>query len=387
MRSHDLRAKRVPLLLPFMLVIGCGGGRTPQPAGPAGMAPQDPHAVAQRLSQRFERVPLAHLPTPLEELEVMTADLGGPRILVKRDDQTGLATGGNKARKLEYIFADAQAKGADVVITWGGLQSNWCRQTAAGATMLGMRAVLLLSKRDDSEVVVDGNHLLDEILGAEIHLLEPGSDPAAIAEEIAVKERAAGNTPYVVSVGGSRTGGSMAQPLGAMGYIQAFLETHQQALEMGAEPDYLVIATGSGGTQAGLVVAAAAIGAETKIVGISVSGSAESIKENVANIATQTATSLGLGLSFQSDDIIVFDDFVGEGYGKLTVGTVDAIRMVARREGLLLDPVYTGKAMSGLIALAERGYFDEDDTVVFVHTGGTPGIFHYGDDLLEWIGR
>ena len=179
----------------------------------------------------------------------------------------------------------------------------------------------------------------------------------------------------------------MTQPLGAMGYIQAFLETHQQALEMGAEPDHVVIATGSGGTQAGLVVAAAAMGAKTKIVGISVSGSAESIKENVANIATQTSTALGLGFSFQPDDIIVFDDFVGEGYGKLTDATVDAIRTLARREGLLLDPVYTGKAMSGLIGLTERGYFDEDDTVVFIHTGGTPGIFHYGEELLEWMGR
>jgi D-cysteine desulfhydrase family pyridoxal phosphate-dependent enzyme len=330
-------------------------------------------------------VSLAHLPTPLEEMEALTEDLGGPTIWMKRDDQTGLATGGNKARKLEYIFFDARAKGADVVITWGGLQSNWCRQTAAAAAMLGMRAVLLLSKRGDSPVVQDGNHLLDEILGAEIHVLEPGSNPAVVAEEIASRERAVGNTPYVVSVGGSRTGGSMDKPLGAMGYITAFLETHQQAMEMGVEPDYLVIATGSGGTQAGLVVGAAAIGAKTKIVGISVSGSAESIRSNVAHIATQTSDALGVGLSFQPEDIIVFDDYVGEGYGMLTPGTVDAIREVARREGILLDPVYTGKAMSGLVDLARSGYFGRDDTVVFIHTGGTPGIFHYGAELLEWM--
>jgi len=250
-----------------------------------------------------------------------------------------------------------------------------------------MRAVLLLSKRDDSPVVVDGNHLLDEILGAEIHVLEPGTNQESVAEELAALERAAGNKPYVVSVGGSRTGGSMEEPLGAMGYITAFLETHHQALERGEEPDYLVFATGSGGTQAGLVVGAAVAGAETKIIGISISGSAQDIKENVAEIANQTARSLDLDFSFEASDIIVFDDYVGEGYGKLTQGTVDAIRMVAQGEGILMDPVYTGKAMSGLIGLVESGHFEEDDLVVFLHTGGTPGLFHYGDELLEWMNR
>ncbi|NNM06833.1 MAG: D-cysteine desulfhydrase family protein [Gemmatimonadetes bacterium] len=376
------------LALPLLTgVIACAPGAPRAPRDPGPRSNLAPNAVARVLSQRFDRAQLAHLPTPLEEMETLSADLGGPTILIKRDDQTGLATGGNKARKLEYILADAQAKEADVVITWGGLQSNWCRQTAAGAAMLGMRAVLLLSKRDEGEVVVDGNHLLDEILGAEIHLLEPGSDPATVAEEIAASERAGGRRPYIVSVGGSRTGGSMDQPLGAMGYITAFLETHRQAMDRGAEPDYLVMATGSGGTQAGLVVGAAAIGAKTKIVGISVSGSAESIRENVANIATQTSAALGLNLAFQPDDIIVFDDYVGEGYGMLTAGTVDAIKKVARSEGILLDPVYTGKAMSGLIGLVEAGFFREEDTVVFVHTGGTPGIFHYGEALLTWMGR
>jgi D-cysteine desulfhydrase/L-cysteate sulfo-lyase len=234
-------------------------------------------------------------------------------------------------------------------------------------------------------VAVDGNLLLDNLLGAEVHILEPGENSGTIAEELATKERAAGNTPYVVPVGGSRLGGSMQEPLGAMGYITAFLETHQQLRLQGMEADYVVMATGSGGTQAGLVVGAAAVGAKTKIVGISVSGSAEAIKENVANIATQTAASLDLDLAFEPDDIIVFDDYVGEGYGKLTQGTVDAIEMAAQQEGILLDPVYTGKAMSGLVGLIEEGFFQDDDLVVFIHTGGTPGIFHYGDDLLKWI--
>jgi D-cysteine desulfhydrase family pyridoxal phosphate-dependent enzyme len=320
-------------------------------------------------------------------MEAVSARLGGPRILVKRDDQTGLATGGNKARKLAFILADAQAKQADVIITWGSLQSNWCRQTAAGAAALGMRAILLLSKREEGPVAVDGNLLLDEILGAEIHLLEPGTDSEAVAERLAGEERAAGNRPYVVSVGGSGTGGSMDKPLGAMGYIDAFLETHRQALDIGQEPDYLVFATGSGGTQAGLVVGAKVAGAKTKIIGISVSGSAEAISENVARIANQTVEALELNLAFAPSDILVFDDYVGEGYGKLTQGTVDAIRMVAREEGILLDPVYTGKAMSGLVGLVKAGYFDEDDVVVFLHTGGTPGLFHYGSELLDWFKR
>ncbi|MFC1660396.1 D-cysteine desulfhydrase family protein [Gemmatimonadota bacterium] len=367
-------------VLAFPALSSCASG------GP-GSAPElrtlhNVQPIAQRVADRFDRAAIAHLPTPLEDLEILTAELGGPRIMVKRDDQTGLATGGNKARKLEYIFADAIEKDADVIITWGGLQSNWCRQTAAGAAMLGIQAVLLLSKRDDSPVVVDGNHLLDEILGAEVHILEPGTDPAEVAEKIAAEKRASGQSPYIVSVGGSRTGGSMEEPLGAMGYLTAFLETHQQAMERGIDPDYLVMATGSGGTQAGLVVGAAASGAKTKIVGISVSGSAEAIRTNVAQIATQTAAALDLELSFSPDEIIVFDEYVGEGYGILTEGTVDAIRRVARQEGILLDPVYTGKAMSGLIDLVDQGYFESDDVVIFLHTGGTPGLFHYGDELL-----
>jgi D-cysteine desulfhydrase family pyridoxal phosphate-dependent enzyme len=342
--------------------------------------------MASQLADRYARVPLAHIPTPLEEMETLSQELGGPRILVKRDDQTGLATGGNKARKLEYIMADALAKRAGVVITWGGLQSNWCRQTAAAAAKLGMRSVLLLSRRDDSPVVRDGNLLLDEILGAEVRILEPGTNSAAVAEKIATEERAAGHRPYVVSVGGSRTGGSMEEPLGAMGYITAFLETQSQLEDAGTEADYLVVATGSGGTQAGLVVGAAAFGDRTRIVGISVSGSAESIRENVANIANQTAGALGLPYSFSPQEIVVFDEYVGEGYGIMNEEVSDAIRRVARAEGILLDPVYTGKAMSGLIGLIESGYFAPEDVVVFLHTGGTPAIFHYGEELLKGEG-
>jgi D-cysteine desulfhydrase/L-cysteate sulfo-lyase len=249
-----------------------------------------------------------------------------------------------------------------------------------------MRSILLLSKRDEGPTVPDGNLLLDILLGAEVHILSQEEDPAEVAARIASEEEAAGNTPYVVSVGGSRTGGSMEEPLGAMGYLTAFLELHEQATKQGVVPDYLVVATGSGGTQAGLLLGAAVTGGRTKVVGISVSGSAEGIQRNVAQIATQTATAMDLGLTFSPDDVIVFDDYVGEGYGIMTDGTVDAIRRLARREGILLDPVYTGKAMSGLIDLARKGYLKPDDVVVFLHTGGTPAIFHYGEELLPHLG-
>jgi D-cysteine desulfhydrase family pyridoxal phosphate-dependent enzyme len=337
------------------------------------------------VESRFDRFTIAHLPTPIEDLEILTRELGGPRLLMKRDDQTGLAFGGNKARKLNYIMADAYAKGADVVITWAGLQSNWCRQTAAAAAMMGMRSILLLSKRDDSPVVIDGNLLLDAVLGADARILPQGTNPSEVAMQIAEEEWAAGNTPYVVSVGGSSTGYDMEEPLGAVGYVIGLVETHRQMEERGAVPDYVVVPTGSGGTQAGLVVAAAALGAGTKIIGISVSGPADAIGRNVARIATETAEALDLRLSFSPDDIIVFDDYVGEGYGILNEPTVNAIQRLAHDEGILLDPVYTGKAMAGLFDLVERGYFEPDDVVVFIHTGGTPAIFHYGDELLEYI--
>jgi L-cysteate sulfo-lyase len=372
-------------ILATALVSGCtsltGSTSRPTPAATYRAA----ESLERRVASRFDRVEVAHLPTPLEDLEVLTAELGGPRILIKRDDQTGLAFGGNKARKLDYIMADARAKGADVIITWAGLQSNWCRQTAAAAAMMGMRSILLLSKRDDTPVVIDGNLLLDAILGADARILPLGTSPSEVAMEIAEEERAAGNTPYIVAVGGSSTGYDMEEPLGAMGYVTALIETHRQVVERAGVPDYVVIPTGSGGTQAGLVVAAEALRAGTKIIGISVSGSAEVIQANVARIATETAEGLGLRHTFSPSDIIVFDDYVGEGYGILNEPTADAIQRVARGEGILLDPVYTGKAMSGLIDLVESGYFQPDDVVVFIHTGGTPALFHYGDELLEYI--
>jgi 1-aminocyclopropane-1-carboxylate deaminase/D-cysteine desulfhydrase-like pyridoxal-dependent ACC family enzyme len=286
---------------------------------------------------------------------------------------------------LEYIFADLLEKKADSIITWAGVQSNWCRQTAAAARIHGIKPVLVLFKRDDSPVAYDGNLLLDLIMDADVRIIEPGHERQAVVDRIVAEEKAKGLNPYVVPVGGSSLGGSMTEPLGAVSYAAAFSEIHRQAREKSYTFDYVVLPTGSGGTQAGLVVGAKAIDPNIRIVGISVSGKKEGVQENVAKIANETAKVLGLDLNFSADEIVVFDDYVGEGYGKLNRAHADAIALTARREGILLDPVYTGKAMAGTRDLIKKGYFKKDEGVVFLHSGGTPALFVYRDRLLELI--
>lgn len=334
---------------------------------------------------RFDRVDLAHLPTPLEELKTLSADLGGTRLYIKRDDQTGLAFGGNKARKLDFIMADVLAKKSDSIITWGGVQSNWCRQTSAAARKLGVKPILVLGKKDSGPVAYDGNHLLDYLMDADVRLIEPGNNRASTAERIASQERAEGRSPYVVSVGGSEIGGSMTEPLGAIAYAAAFAEMVEQAQQMEIEMDHVVLATGSGGTQAGLVVGARALAPQVKIVGISINKTKAAARSDVATIANQTAKALNLDMSFSADDIIVFYDYIGEGYGKLDASHADAIARLARKEGILLDPVYTGKAMAGTLDLIEKDYFKKGEGVVFLHTGGTPALFVYRDELMELL--
>ncbi len=334
---------------------------------------------------RFDQIELAHLPTPLEELKTLTAELGGTRLYVKRDDQTGLAFGGNKARKLQFIMADVLAKRSDSIITWGGVQSNWCRQTAAAARKLGVMPILVLGKAEPGPVAYGGNYLLDYLMEADVRLIEPGNDRASTAERIASEEKVEGRRPYVVSVGGSSVGGSMTEPLGAIAYAAAFSELYGQAQKKGFEMNHVVLATGSGGTQAGLVVGAQALAPHVNIVGISISGRKTAVQSSVAEIANQTARALDLDLSFRVDDIIVFDEYIGEGYGKLDSSHADAIALMARKEGILLDPVYTGKAMAGTLDLIEKGYFKKDDGVVFLHTGGTPALFVYREELLELL--
>jgi len=345
----------------------------------------DQPQLAKTIAERFERTDLAHLPTPLEKMNNLTSLLGGPEIYIKRDDHTGLAFGGNKSRKLEFIIADALQKKSDVIITTGGVQSNWCRQTAAAARIFDIKPILVLAKKEAGAVEFDGNLLLDHILGADIRLIEPGTDRSNITERIAEEERNQGHNPYLVPVGGSRVGGNMQEPLGAVAYTQAFIEIYTEAQQKNIPLDHVIIATGSGGTQAGLVVGAKALAPHVQIVGISISGRKESIQQNVAAIANQTSSTLGLELSFESEEIIVFDDYVGEGYGVMYQEAADAIATVARNEGILLDPVYTSKAMAGLMDLIGKGTVKKGEGALFIHTGGTPALFPYKDKLMKLI--
>ncbi len=362
-------------------LTACGGGAG---AGDLEGDATDPMTVFDQAIARFEQAPLAHLPTPFEEMPTLAAELGGPRLFVKRDDQTGLALGGNKARKLDFILADAVAKGSDSVVTWAGVQSNWARMTAAGSRRLGMDPILVLQRRKDQAIApADGNLLLDRILGADVRIIGPDEDRQAKVAEIAAAERAAGRNPYVVSVGGSLTGGGMELPLGSVAYANGFRELLGQAREAGVTITHVVHASGSGSTQSGLVVGAKMLAPDVRVIGISTGGSKAAGEANVLAIARETVEAMELDVEIGPADVVVHDEYVGEGYGVLNQGVVEAIAQTARTEGILLDPVYTGKAMTGLFDLVQRGQFSETDVVVFLHTGGSPALFPYREGLLE----
>lgn len=332
--------------------------------------------------QKFPKQDLIHLPTPFQKLENLTQELGGPNIYIKRDDLTGLAFGGNKSRKLEFIIQDVLNKKADVIITWAGLQSNWCLQTAAAARKFGITPILILFNVYDLPAEYDGNLLLDFILDADIRVkeVEKGGivhleEVDQILEETATEVKERGHTPYVAPIGGSAVGGSMQQPLGAISYVNAFVELAEQATSQGFDVDYVIHASGSGGTQAGLAFGAKALSDKTKVLGMSVSEEKKTYRELVLNIARDTAEALDLELEIAEGDIIIFDEYIGEGYGEVNKDVTETIRLVAIREGIFLDPVYTGKAMVGFIDLVKRGYFRRDDNIVFYHTGGTAALF------------
>ena len=339
---------------------------------------------------RFPRVDLIHRPTPLRKLERLSARLRGPEIYVKRDDLTGLAFGGNKSRKLEFIIRDILEKKADVVITWGSLQSNWCMQTAAAAKTFGLKPVLVLFKPPDQPAAADGNVLLDIILDADLRLVEAekgkiikSAQAMDILEEAGREAKAQGHRPYLVPVGGSLVRGDMDKPFGAISYAACFAELLGQMRSGGAEPDYVVHATGSGGTQAGLVVGARALAPSCRIIGISVSDPKGPFSDDVIEIARATDESLGLSLDILPGDVVVFDEYIGEGYGMVDRSVAQAIRLVFQTEGIVLDPVYTAKAMVGLIDLIKTGFFKPTDKVVFMHTGGTPALFPNREKLFQ----
>ena len=320
------------------------------------------------------RTRLAHLPTPIEELANLSRELGGPRLFVKRDDCTGLATGGNKTRKLEYLLGDALAAGADTLLTEGGLQSNHCRQTVAAARRCGLECILVLEEGYAKEVT--GNLLLDQILGARIVTTPPGADRAAVMRELAAELEAKGGRPYLIPTGGSNG-------IGAMGYANFMFELAEQSSALGVEFDAIVTASGSGGTQGGLLLGKRLMGTATRIVGISDGEPRGELVEMVLAVARDGAALLGEAFEFRDDELEIHDQYYGEGYGIPTPEMVETVRRVARCEGLLLDPVYNGKAMAGLLDLVARGAFAADARVLFVHTGGTPALFAYREVFAQ----
>ena len=325
----------------------------------------------QRRINELPRVQLANLPTPLEEMPRLSEALGGPRLLIKRDDYTGLAFGGNKVRKLEFEMADALKKGADVIVTSGLLQSNHARSTTVAARKLGMGVVLILREEEPEEY--DGNLLLDYIFGADVRFVRvEWAELGRVTRKIFEELRGEGHTPYFVP---------FSSPLGSVGYVNAVLELLEQAESRGMRIDRIVHAAGSGGTQAGLVVGTMALEAGIGVVGVSVEPDFDWLLKETVEIANGCAELLGLDVSVSAGDVTLLGDYVGEGYGVVTKEVVKAVRLVAEKEGILLDPVYTGKAMAGLVDLVGQGYFDRGETVVFLHTGGTPAVFAYGDEL------
>ncbi|MFN8592382.1 MAG: D-cysteine desulfhydrase family protein [Thermomicrobiales bacterium] len=320
------------------------------------------------------RFPLATTPTPLQRVETFELALGNdsPAIYIKRDDLTGLAFGGNKARKLEYLVADALAVGATALISEGAVQSNHARMTAAAAAVAGLRCALVLDARHGTDV--KGNLLLDHLLGAEVHIV-PDAARAETMEAVAAELRESGETPYVIPTGGS-------VPLGAASYVAATLELLQQLNEVEEAPRRLYHATGSLGTQAGLVVGARAFSAPYAVYGVAVSHPREALIAKGISLANETAALLDLDAEFTADDVVIDGGFVGERYGVATEGGLEAIRLLARTEGILLDPVYSGKAMAALIDHIRSGDLSHADTVAFLHTGGGPSLFAFGTALL-----
>jgi len=328
---------------------------------------------------RFPRLFVAHLPTRLEKLERLSKELGGPEIWIKRDDCTGLSTGGNKTRKLEFLMAEAQAMNADMVITQGAIQSNHARQTAAFAAKLGMTCLILLEDRTgstNSSYKKNGNVLLDHLHGASIKTYPADTDMQQTMEDLAKELRASGHIVYVIPGGGSN-------PTGALGYVNCAFELVGQANDQGLKLDHVVTATGSSGTQAGLIVGLKAINAQIPLLGIGVRAPKVKQEEMVYKLAQATSEKLGCPGIVERKDVLANSDYVGPGYGIPREDTLEAIRMFAQLEGILLDPVYSGKAAAGLIDLCRKGWFKKHENIVFLHTGGSSGLFGYVDQFLN----
>ncbi|MCH9705807.1 MAG: D-cysteine desulfhydrase [Proteobacteria bacterium] len=327
---------------------------------------------------RFNRVSLGHLPTPLQPLSRLSGALGGATLWIKRDDCTGLAGGGNKTRKLEFLMGDALAQKADVIITQGAVQSNHVRQTAAAATLHNLPCYGLLEDRigsTEDNANENGNVLLDKLFNATLIRFPAATNMNAEMEKLATQLRASGKykNPYIIPGGGSN-------PIGALGYVNAAMELVQQANDAQLKIDCIVHATGSAGTQAGLVAGLCGLNAHIPLLGVSVRAEKTAQEKNVLQLAQKTATLLQLNNSIEAAHVVANSDYVGEGYGIPAKDTLEAISLLATTEGILLDPVYSAKGMAGLIDMTRKQKFAKGDNIVFIHTGGAqalPGYMHY----------
>ncbi|MFT4247851.1 MAG: D-cysteine desulfhydrase family protein [Pseudomonas sp.] len=332
--------------------------------------------ASQRI-RSMARVAVAQLPTPLEEVPRLSRQLGGPRLFFKRDDLTGAGLGGNKVRKLEYVIGKAMVEGADTLVLSGGFQSNLARIAAALGARLGLEVELVLGGLPDEPRPTVGNLLLDQLFGARITLVDtvPRWEFGDAVEQVAAAARRRGRKPFVVPLGGSG-------PEGMASYVAATTELLEQCDTLGLCPDYLAVAIGSGGTFGGLMLGALNLHAPYQVLGISVSRTREYLREKIPADTAAAATVLQLAARPSANDLLLYDEYIGEGYGRPTAAGNAAIALVARSEGIVLDPVYSGKCMAGLIDLIGRREIAADATVVFLHTGGSPALFAYRPEQL-----
>ena len=315
--------------------------------------------------------------TPIEKLEHLSQHLGGANIYVKRDDLLGLTGGGNKTRKLEFLVADALEQGADTLITVGAVQSNHCRLTLAAAVKEGLKCQLVLEERvpDSYDEDASGNNFLFRLLGVErVKVMPGGADMKGAMHELANDLKQAGRKPYLIPGGGSNK-------LGCLGYVSCAEEILAQSFEMGLAFDHVVCSSGSGGTHTGLAVGLTGTNANIPLTGISTRAAKEPQEQKLHTLANEVTEMLEIP-NIPRDAITVFDDYVGEGYSLPTEGMIEAVQMFARLEGILLDPVYTGKTAAGLIDLVRKGHFKKGENVLFIHTGGSSALYAYQETVL-----
>lgn len=327
---------------------------------------------------RFPRRRYTEGQTPLERLSRLSEILGGPGIFIKRDDLLGLAAGGNKTRKLEFLVADALAQGADTLITCGAVQSNHCRLTLAAAVKERLKCRLVLEERvpNSYNPKASGNNLLFHMMGVEKVKVAPGgSDMMKEMQAVADEVTAEGRKPYIIPGGGSN-------PIGALGYVACAKEILAQTFDKGLKIDRVVCASGSAGTHAGLVSGFYGTNSDISVIGVNVSRTKEVQEGIVYDLVRKTAGHLGIKGKIPRETVLCFGDYVGPGYSLPTPEMTAAVKLVARAEAILLDPVYTGKAMAGLLDLVRKGYFDKEENVLFVHTGGSPALYAYVDNFL-----